>query len=101
MVEANIDVSVVILLEEVGDQAVSNLSVEYEVANQVVLADEGRGIFTEVVEDFHDLIGLHHLFESVAERINGLQVDDEALVCVIHLNQLHTSVLGKAFAIHS
>ena len=41
VVEADIDVSVVILLEEVSDKPVSDLSVEDEVANQVVLADEG------------------------------------------------------------
>ena len=101
VVEANIYVPVIVLLKEVRDQPVSDLGIKDEVADQVVLADEGRGILTEVVEDLHYLIGLHHFFESVAERINGLEVDEEALVGVVHLNKLHASVLGEAFAVHA
>lgn len=78
-----------------------DLSVKDEIADKVVLADEGRGVLTKVVEDLHDLIRFHHFFESVVERINGLQVDDEALVGEVNLNKLHASVLGEALAVHA
>ena len=62
-----------------------NLSVEYKVANEVVLTDEGRGIFTEIVEDLHYLVRFHHFFEPVVERIYSLQINYEAFVRVIYL----------------
>lgn len=101
MVQTDVDVAVIILLQEVGDQPMSDLRVEHKVADQVVLANECRSILTEIVEDLHDLVGLHHLFEAVAERINGLEVYDEAFVGIVDLNQLHAPVLRQALAVHA
>jgi hypothetical protein len=72
VVQTDVDIAIVILLKEVRDEPVSNLSVEDEVANEIVLTNKSRGIFAKVVEDFHDLARFHHFFESVAKRINGL-----------------------------
>ena len=55
-IKPDINISIVILLQKVCDQPVCDLSVEDEVANQVVLANECRGVLAEVVEDLHDLI---------------------------------------------
>jgi hypothetical protein len=41
IVQANIDVAVVILLKKVGDQPVRNLGVKHEVAYNVILTDQG------------------------------------------------------------
>lgn len=70
------------------------LGVEHEVTYKVVLADERGRVLAEVVEYFHHEVGLHDLLESVAERINGLQVNDKALVGEENLNELHAPVLG-------
>ena len=101
VIEADVDVAVVVLLQEVGDEAVRDLRVEHEVADQVVLADHGRGVFAEIVEYLHDHIGLHDLLEPVAERIHCLQVDDEALVREEHLDELHAPIFSEALAIHA
>ena len=78
-----------------------NLGVKHEVAYEIVLADERGRILTEIMEYFHDHVGLHDLLEAVAERINGLQVNDEALVGKENLNELHAPVFGQAFAVHA
>ena len=39
-----------------------------------------------IMENFHNKVGLHHLFEAIAEWINGLQIDDEAFVCEEYLD---------------
>lgn len=79
----------------------SDLGVEDEVTDQVVLADQGGGVLAKVVEDFHDLVGLHYFFESIIERINGLQVYNEAFVRKIDLNKLHAAVFREALAVHA
>ena len=50
----------------------SYLGIENEVADEVILADEWRGILTKVMKNFHDQIGLHYFFKSIAERIYRL-----------------------------
>ena len=47
-----------------------DLSVKYEVTNQVVLAYEGGGVLTEIMKDLHDLVGLEHFFEAMMTRVN-------------------------------
>jgi len=73
---------------------VGYLCVEHKVTYEVVLADECGRILAEVVEYFHYKWGLHDLFESVAERINGLKINNEAFVGKINLNELHAPVFG-------
>ena len=103
VVEADVDMAVVstILLEEVHNQAVRYLGVEHKVADEVELANEGRGILAKIVKHFHDFIRFKHLAETVLERVHALQVDDEALLRVVTLNELHAVTLGEAFAIHA
>jgi hypothetical protein len=72
VVQADVDISVVVLLEEVRDQAVSYLGVKYKVAYDVVLADECRGIFAKVMKYFHNMMRFHHFFESMEERVYRL-----------------------------
>ena len=79
----------------------SNLGVKDEIANQVVLAYESWSIFTKIMENFHYLIWLHYLFESMYKGINCFQVNNEALTCKVYLNQLHLSVFGQTFTIYT
>ena len=51
------------------------LRIEHEVANQVILANQGGGILAEIVEDLHHLVRLHYLLEAVEERVDSPQVD--------------------------
>ena len=99
VVEADVDVPVIVMLKEVRNQPVCDLRVKYEVANQVVLANEGGGVFAEIVEDLHDLVGFEHLFESMVARIHSPQIDDEALVGKVNLDELHAPALGKTLAV--
>lgn len=46
-----------------------NLRVKHKIANQVILAYQGRSVLAEVVEDLHDLVGLHNLAEPVYKGI--------------------------------
>ena len=94
IVETDVDVPVVIVLKKVWDQPVSYLCIKYEVANDVVLNDQGRCIFTEIMENFHHLMWLHYLFESMLKWIHSFQINKETLVGVVYLYQLHASVLG-------
>ena len=50
----------------------SYLGIEHEIAYEVVLADEWRSILAKVMKNFHDQIGLHYFFKSIAERIYRL-----------------------------
>ena len=69
IVKTNVDISIIVVLKKIRDQSMRNLRVKYEIANQVILAYQGRSILAEVVEDLHDLVGLHYLAESVYKRI--------------------------------
>lgn len=63
-----------------------NLCIEYEVTDQIVLADKCRCVLAKIMENFHNKVGLHDLFEAIAEWINGLQIDDKAFVCEEYLD---------------
>jgi hypothetical protein len=53
------------------------------------------------MENFHHLLGFHHFSEAINEWINGLDVDEEALIGVINLDKLHTSLFSKTFTVNS
>ena len=53
------------------------------------------------MEYLHDLVWFHDLFKAVNEWIYCLQINYEAFVCEINLNQLHLPVLCQAFAINT
>ena len=99
VVKADVDVPVIVMLKEVRNQPVSDLRVKDEVAYQVVLANEGGGVFAEIVEDLHDLVGFENLFESMVARIHSPQIDDEALVGKVDLDELHAPAFGKSLAV--
>ena len=73
------------MLQEVRNKAVGDLGVEDKVADQIELLDQGGGVLAEVMEDLHHLLRLHHRAETVGKRVYGLDVNQEALVGVIHL----------------
>ena len=53
------------------------------------------------MEDLHNLLRLHHLSEAVKERVYCFEVNQEASVCEVDLDQLHASVLSETFAVDS
>ena len=48
------------------------LGVKNELTNDVELADKSRGVFTEIVENFHDFSWFKNFFEAVLTRVNFL-----------------------------
>lgn len=70
------------------------LGVEHKVADHIELTDQGGGVFTKVMKYFHNLLRLHHFPESVVEGVHGLDVNQEAFIGVVYLDQLHSSCLG-------
>jgi len=88
-------------LQKVTDEAMSNLSIKDEIANDVVLTYQSRSVFTEIMEDLHYLLGLHDFFKSVLERINGFHVNKKAFVGVVYLDKLHAPVFGQTLAVNS
>jgi len=77
------------------------LGIEHEITDKIVLTYQCRGILTEIMEYFHDLMRFHYLSKSIVKRINRLQINNEAFVCVIHLNELHWPIFRQAFTINS
>jgi len=53
------------------------------------------------MEYLHDLVWFHHLFKTVNEWIYRFQINYEAFIREINLNQLHLPVLCQAFAINT
>ena len=58
------------MMKEIWYEPVSYLRVEYEITNKVELADKCRGILTEIMKDFHDLVRFHDFLETICEWIN-------------------------------
>lgn len=71
-----------------------DLGIENEIANQVVLVYERGLVLTKVMKDFHNVLGLHDLFQSVGERVNCEQVKQIGFACEIHLEQAEMPALG-------
>lgn len=88
-------------MKEICNQAVSYLGIKDKIADEVVLADECGSVLAEIVEYFHYQVRLHDLLKAIAKWIDSLEVYDEALVGKENLNELHASVLRKAFAVHA
>jgi hypothetical protein len=78
---------------------VRNLGVKHKVAVKVVLVDQGRLIFAEVMEDLHDTLWLHDLLQAMLEGIDCQQVEDEGLPCKVHLKQRQRPVFREPLAI--
>ena len=74
IVQADVNISIIVVLEEIRDQPVSNLRVKDEITDQVVLTDEGGSVFAEVMKDLHYLVGLKHFFEAMMAWIHSSQV---------------------------
>ena len=75
------------------------LCIEHEITDKIVLTYQCGGIFTEIMEYFHDLMGFHYLSKTVVEWINRLQIDYEAFICIIHLNELHWPIFRETFTV--
>ena len=56
IIQANVNVSIIVVLQKVRNEPVSNLGVKHKVADHIELADEGRGVLAEVMEDLHYLV---------------------------------------------
>ena len=50
----------------------SYLCVKNEITDKIVLAYQCGGILTKIMENFHDLVGFHHLSKTVVEWIHCL-----------------------------
>lgn len=59
------------MLKEIRYQSMGDLSIEHKVTDQVVLADESRGILAKVMEDLHHLIRFQNLFKAMMTRIHS------------------------------
>lgn len=85
------DVIVIVIRQLLGpvlgllDDAVSNLGIEHEIADEVVLIDQSRLVLAEVVEDFHDGLRLHDFFETAAEGVHCQKVEKVRLPGEVHL----------------
>lgn len=49
---------------------VRDLRVEHEIADEIVLVNQRALVLAEIVEDFHDRLGLHDLLESINEGVH-------------------------------
>lgn len=78
-----------------------DLGVKHKVANDVVLNNQGGGVLAKVMEDLHDLMRFHYFLEAMNKWVDRFQIDEEALVGVVHLNELHATVFGQTFAVDS
>lgn len=76
-----------------------DLCIKHKIANKVVLANEGWGIFTEIMKDLHDLVRLENFFKPVLAWVHGSKIYQEALVGEVNLDQLHASAFGETFTI--
>ena len=68
-----------------SDNAMSDLCIKH--GRRInAQTNQGSGILTKVVENFYEIGALEDVFESMAEGVDTLKIDDENFVVDCNLN---------------